>query len=104
LSGHGDSLVGGGDDFSASTAGELGQRDQPIGRDLAARGPGDAFYRVSPCSIAISASPWDLMPTFKPALPVGGFLAQHRLASNAERRAACGFITSPLSTRPFSQP
>ena len=47
LSGRGDSVVGGGDDIvgevDQSSPGWLGQRDQLIGRDLAARGPGDAF-------------------------------------------------------------
>ena len=47
LSGCGDSVVGGGDDVvgevDQSAPGWLWQRDQLIGRDLAARGPGDAF-------------------------------------------------------------
>src|SRR5829696_8376216 len=47
LSGHGDSPVGGGDDvvgeIDQSAPGWLWQRDQLIGRDLAAGGPGDAF-------------------------------------------------------------
>ena len=63
---------------SASTPGELGQRDQPIGRDWRRVVQATPSCWVSRCSIAISASPWDPMPTFKPALPIGGFLAQYR--------------------------
>jgi hypothetical protein len=47
LSGRGDSVVGGGDDVvgevDQSAPGWLWQRDQLIGRDLAARGAGDAL-------------------------------------------------------------
>jgi hypothetical protein len=47
LSGCGDSVVGGGDDIvgevDQSSPGRLWQRNQLIGRDLAARGPCDAF-------------------------------------------------------------
>src|SRR5215203_6459829 len=47
LGGRGDSVVGGGDDIvgevDQSSPGWLWQRDQLIGRDLAACGPGDAF-------------------------------------------------------------
>jgi hypothetical protein len=47
LGARGDSVVGGGDDIvgqvDQSSPGWLWQRDQLIGRDLAARGPGDAF-------------------------------------------------------------
>src|SRR5215212_2711278 len=47
LSGHGDSPVGGGDEvvgaIDQSAPDWLWQRDQLICRDLAARGPGDAF-------------------------------------------------------------
>jgi hypothetical protein len=47
LSGRGDSPIDGGNDavgeVDQSSPGWLWQRDQLIGRDLAARGPGDAF-------------------------------------------------------------
>jgi hypothetical protein len=47
LSARGDSLVGGGKDLvgkvDQSASGWFGQRDQLVGRKLAARGPGDAF-------------------------------------------------------------
>ena len=47
LGGRGDSPVCGGDDLvgevDQSASGRLWQRDSPIGSDLAARGPGDAF-------------------------------------------------------------
>src|SRR5215207_9662981 len=47
LSGRGDSSVGGGDEVvgevAQSAPGWLWERDQLIGRDLAARGPSDAF-------------------------------------------------------------
>jgi hypothetical protein len=69
LSGRGDSVVGGGDDIvgevDQSSPGWLWQGDQSISRDLMVGRPGDAFVAVSPCSIAISASPWALMPMMR---------------------------------------
>jgi hypothetical protein len=47
--------------------------------DLAARGPGDAFVPGFSLLDSDLGFPLDLMPTFKPALPVGGLLAQYRL-------------------------
>ena len=80
LSGGGDRLVGGGDDLVGVHIGRAraaGSADWPrFWRRVVQATPS---YQVSPCSIAISASPWDLVPTFKPALPIGGFLAQCRL-------------------------
>jgi hypothetical protein len=66
LSGRGDSLVGGGDDIvgevDQSTPGRLGQRDQLIGRDLAARRPDDAFVPGLAVLDRDLRLPWALMP------------------------------------------
>jgi hypothetical protein len=69
LGGRRDSPVCGGDDLvgevDQSASGRLWQRDQSIGSDLAARGPGDAFVARLTLLDRDLGSPWDLMPMMR---------------------------------------
>ena len=69
----GDGVVGGGDDIigevDQSAPGWLWQRDQLIGRDLAARGPGDAFVGGLAMLDRYLRLPWALMPMMRAGAP-----------------------------------
>ena len=57
---------------SASTPGELGQRDQPIGRDLAA-GPGDTFVPGFSLLDSDLGFPLGSQADLQAGAPIGGF-------------------------------